>query len=119
MTNSEPNDNFNICDCSKVKGRELDYCLGQGQNGRPDPPDSKVKAWRERNCRPNQQPESWDVSQPSRGLGDTIFKFTHATKIAQGVSYVANKLGVDCGCDGRQQTLNHYFPFGRKESQPP
>lgn len=47
----------------------------------------------------------------SRGLGDVVAKFTHATGIAKGVKYVAGLFGVDCGCTGRQETLNTVFPF--------
>lgn len=61
----------------------------------------------------------WDVSQPSRGLGDSVAKFTHATGIAQGVRIVANALGFDCGCTQRQESLNALVPFKTKEDNPP
>lgn len=44
----------------------------------------------------------WDVSQPSRGLGDLIAKATHALGIEQ-------KPG--CGCAKRQAALNKAIPF--------
>jgi hypothetical protein len=50
----------------------------------------------------------------SRGLGDTLAKFAHATGIAQAVEAVSKMTGVPCGCKGRQERLNNAFPF--KES---
>tara|TARA_R100001509_G_C4745623_1_gene174649 strand:- start:323 stop:511 length:189 start_codon:yes stop_codon:yes gene_type:complete len=51
-------------------------------------------------------------SQPSRGLGDSIEKFTKATGIKKIVNKVSEALGVeDCGCDERRDSLNRVFPF--------
>ena len=51
-------------------------------------------------------------SQPSRGLGDSIEKFTKATGIKKIVNKVSQALGVeDCGCDERRDSLNRVFPF--------
>ncbi len=47
----------------------------------------------------------------SRGLGDTIAKFTHATGIAQAVEAVSQIVGVPCGCNERQQWLNEVVPY--------
>ena len=44
----------------------------------------------------------------SRGLGDTIAKFTKATGISAAVKAV---LGDDCGCPKRQQALNEAVPY--------
>lgn len=44
----------------------------------------------------------------SRGLGDTIEKFTKATGIKKAVKAVA---GEDCGCSKRRDTLNRIFPY--------
>ena len=52
--------------------------------------------------------QPWDVTQPSRGLGDTIAKFTHATGIAK---LVKGTVGSDCGCNQRQQAANQLFPY--------
>lgn len=55
----------------------------------------------------------WKVSQPSRGMGDTVAKLTHAT----GLAYVAKAvLRRFCGCESRQAWLNRKWPYSRKES---
>ena len=52
------------------------------------------------------------VSQiKSKGLGDTINKFTTATGIKKAVNAVAKATGKDCGCNKRQDTLNRVFPY--------
>tara|TARA_R110000868_G_C10528526_1_gene733834 strand:+ start:347 stop:499 length:153 start_codon:yes stop_codon:yes gene_type:complete len=47
----------------------------------------------------------------SRGLGDTIHKFTVATGIKKTVDTVAKATNSDCGCDGRRDTLNRIVPY--------
>jgi hypothetical protein len=47
----------------------------------------------------------------SRGLGDTIHKFTVATGIKKMVDTVAKATNSDCGCDGRRDTLNRIVPY--------
>ncbi len=48
----------------------------------------------------------------SEGLGDTVAKFTHFTKIDKIAEEVAKKAGKkDCGCKKRQQLLNKKFPY--------
>ena len=49
--------------------------------------------------------------QPSRGLGDSIEKFTKATGIKAVVEKVAKATGKDCGCDGRRDSLNRILPY--------
>lgn len=61
---------------------------------------------------PNGSPESWNVSQPSRGLGDVVAKVTHATGIDKVVKKVTKG---GCGCAKRQQKLNELLPFGSGE----
>lgn len=57
----------------------------------------------------NQKPT---FNQPSKGLGDSIEKFTKATGIKTAVKKVSEALGVeDCGCDGRRDSLNRAFPY--------
>ena len=74
----------------------------QTADGKPLPRE-KCDKYRERH------PElSWDVSQPSRGLGDTIAKITHATGIDRVVKAVAWK---ECGCAKRQAALNQMLPY--------
>jgi hypothetical protein len=53
-------------------------------------------------------------SQPSRGLGDSIEKFTKATGIKSVVNKVSNAIGKDCGCDERRDSLNRIVPYKRK-----
>jgi hypothetical protein len=55
------------------------------------------------------------VSTPSRGLGDTIAKFTKATGIDKVAKFAAKAVGAeDCGCDGRAKSLNKVFPYKNK-----
>lgn len=50
----------------------------------------------------------------SRGLGDSIEKFTKATGIKTVVKKISSVAGVkDCGCDQRRDTLNRVFPYKR------
>ena len=45
----------------------------------------------------------------SKGLGDTIEKFTRATGIKKVVDTVAKATGKDCGCNKRKDSLNRAF----------
>lgn len=49
----------------------------------------------------------------SRGLGDSIEKFTKATGIKKVVDTVAKATGGDCGCNKRKDTLNRVFPYNK------
>lgn len=52
----------------------------------------------------------------SKGLGDTIEKFTEATGIKTLVEKTAEALGVDdCGCEARKAKLNELFPYKRED----
>lgn len=51
----------------------------------------------------------------SRGLGDTIEKFTTATGIKKVVNTVAKATGKDCGCKERRDALNRAFPYQDKK----
>ena len=53
-------------------------------------------------------------SEPRRGLGVIIEKFTKATGIKSVVNKVSNAIGKDCGCGERRDSLNRAFPFKRK-----
>jgi hypothetical protein len=56
--------------------------------------------------------EEFNPKEKSKGLGDTIAKFTNATGIDKLVEALAAAVGEeDCGCDGRRQTLNELFPY--------
>lgn len=44
----------------------------------------------------------------SRGLGDTIEKFTKKTGIKKAIDILAETVGIeDCGCNGRKEKLNN------------
>ena len=43
----------------------------------------------------------------SKGLGDTIEKFTKAT----GIEKIAKKIPGGCGCRKRKEALNKAFPY--------
>jgi hypothetical protein len=51
----------------------------------------------------------------SKGLGDTIEKFTTATGIKKVVDTVAKATGKDCGCKERRDALNRAFPYQDKK----
>lgn len=51
----------------------------------------------------------------SRGLGDSIAKFTEATGIKTVVEKIADATGTDCGCSKRQEKLNEIFPYNNEE----
>jgi len=53
----------------------------------------------------------------SKGLGDTIEKFTTATGIKKVVETVAKATGKDCGCAKRRDTLNRVFPYNNNNEQ--
>ena len=47
----------------------------------------------------------------SRGLGDTIEKFTKATGIKKVVDTMSKGLNIPCGCAARKGALNKMFPY--------
>ena len=48
----------------------------------------------------------------SQGLGDTIAKFTSATKLDVVAEQIAKAVGAeDCGCKARRKKLNQIFPY--------
>ena len=50
----------------------------------------------------------------SRGLGDSIHKFTTKTGIKSVVDKVSDGLNIPCGCEGRREALNILFPYKNK-----
>jgi len=63
--------------------------------------------------------ENFDPNAPSKGLGDTIAKFTHATGIAKAVEVVTEALGIeDCGCGARQEWINNAVPYNVESNSP-
>ena len=48
----------------------------------------------------------------SKGLGDTIEKFTQTTGIKSFAQFAAKVVGSkDCGCNKRKEKLNKMFPY--------
>ena len=47
----------------------------------------------------------------SRGLGDSIAKFTEKTGIKTVVEKVSDGLNIPCGCNNRQQWFHKTFPY--------
>tara|TARA_X000001388_G_scaffold1370_1_gene1434 strand:- start:467 stop:649 length:183 start_codon:yes stop_codon:yes gene_type:complete len=52
----------------------------------------------------------------SKGLGDTIEKFTRFTGIKSLVDTIVKDEG-DCGCSKRKNWLNKQFPYKLKQKQ--
>ncbi len=47
----------------------------------------------------------------SRGLGDSVEKFTKATGIKKMVDTMSKGLNIPCGCESRKEALNKMFPY--------
>ncbi len=56
-----------------------------------------------------------EIPEKSRGLGDTVAKFTRVTGIRRVVSAVSAVTGIPCGCPGRQAALNALVPYEATE----
>ena len=50
----------------------------------------------------------------SKGLGDTIHKFTTKTGIKSVVDKVSEGLNIPCGCEGRREALNRMDPYNKQ-----
>ena len=50
----------------------------------------------------------------SKGLGDTVEKFTTFTGVKTIVDKVSQGLNIPCGCQGRKEALNAIFPYKKK-----
>lgn len=54
------------------------------------------------------------IKKQSKGLGDSIEKFTKATGIKTVAEVVAKLAGLEgCGCEERKQYLNELFPYSK------
>ena len=52
---------------------------------------------------------------PSKGLGDSIARFTRSTGIHNLAQVGAKAMGKkDCGCNKRKEALNKAFPYKNK-----
>jgi hypothetical protein len=47
------------------------------------------------------------MSKESKGLGDSVEKFTKAT----GLKKLVERMSSDCGCEERKEKLNEMFPY--------
>tara|TARA_R100001443_G_scaffold6485_1_gene15354 strand:- start:17254 stop:17421 length:168 start_codon:yes stop_codon:yes gene_type:complete len=54
--------------------------------------------------------------EESKGLGDSIEKFTTTTGIKKVVDAISKKVGKDCGCKKRKAVLNKKYPYKNKKS---
>jgi|TARA_R110000787_G_scaffold36651_3_gene93384 hypothetical protein len=52
-----------------------------------------------------------NIKDKSRGFGDTVAKVTKLTGIKSVVDTVSKKMGKDCGCNKRRDTLNRIIPY--------
>jgi len=50
----------------------------------------------------------------SKGLGDSIHKFTTKTGIKTAVDRVSKGLNIPCGCESRRNALNNLVPYDQK-----
>jgi len=57
--------------------------------------------------------KAYSEARKSKGLGDSIEKFTRATGIKKVVDTVAKATGKDCGCGARKDNLNRMFPYNK------
>ena len=54
------------------------------------------------------------MEKKSKGLGDSIEKFTKATGIKKVVDTVSKVTKKPCNCGERKDTLNRLFPYNNK-----
>lgn len=55
------------------------------------------------------------MNEKSKGLGDTVAKFTKATGLDKVAEATAKAMGKeDCGCGKRKEQLNQIFPYKNK-----
>ena len=64
-----------------------------------------------------QQEENGTVNMKSRGLGDSIHKFTTKTGIKTVVDKISEGLNIPCGCEARRQALNKAVPYKMKRNK--
>ena len=72
----------------KITARRVGRPFAQTREGRPGP--------------------EWDVTQRSRGLGDTVAKITHRVGIER---LVQRMIGGRCGCARRQAAWNRFWTY--------
>jgi len=100
------------CQCSaagfcKAHGRTMSHAAHRLCRDKP----GVFGAYQKANAHSTARPSS-----RSRGLGDTIEKFTTATGIRAVVDSVSEKTGIDCGCKRKKDLLNRTVPYGASGS---
>lgn len=86
-------------------------------DGRPMPQEIRKRYLEQLTAPPKTE---WNVQLPSRGLGDTVAKITHATgldKVAHKAAAIVGK--KDCGCSKRQARLNQWWGYAETAEPPP
>jgi hypothetical protein len=58
-----------------------------------------------------------EIQKSSHGLGDTVYKITHAAGVDKLAEIYTKITGKPCGCTQRQEALNKLFPYGIKEEE--
>jgi len=66
----------------------------------------------------HQETAHQEIPQQSRGLGDTIAKITHATRLDKVAKAYTAITGKDCGCKKRQEALNKLVPYENPSPSP-
>jgi hypothetical protein len=62
--------------------------------------------------------EQEQIKGPDQGLGDTIARFTAATRIDKLAQRIAKAVGAkDCGCAERKELLNEMFPYKKNPQE--
>jgi hypothetical protein len=88
----------------EVDREELHIALGQKEKWKCT---ILIAAKRQINAFARQDADGNVNIMKSRGLGDSIEKFTKAT----GIKKVVEALPGDCGCNKRREALNKVFPY--------
>jgi len=57
------------------------------------------------------------INMKSKGLGDTIHKFTTKTGIKNVVDKVSQGLNIPCGCHSRRNAMNMMFPYSKGKNK--
>ena len=58
-----------------------------------------------------------EIPKVSRGLGDTIAKFTKTTGLKKATKFLFGLFNADCGCSERQARLNRRFPYKKGQQE--
>ncbi len=108
-------DSESLIECESLPPRRRAICRGEVYG------ESDTNSLRERwglppiqrtTVQPGSPENQWSPGMPSRGLGDTVAKFTHATGLDKVAESVAKAVGAKgCGCKKRQSALNSLLPY--------